>query len=90
MTENAKINYYILFENYTDGLAMQALLKENGIRSRISPAPRSIQGELGCGMSLLIDEEEIDAVRSCIKKNNPVYYDIKSLPCQRRCLDSWQ
>lgn len=61
---------------------MQDLLKGEKIPSRIAPAPRSIQGELGCGMSLLIQPENIEAVKACIEKNNAKYYDIVPLPCQ--------
>ncbi len=48
----------------------------------IAPAPRSIQGELGCGMSLLIQPEDIERVRDCIARNEAEYYDIVPLPCQ--------
>ncbi len=82
MEEKTRINYYILFENYTQGMLLQELLREEGISSRISPAPRSIQGELGCGMSLLIQPEDIDRVRECIEKHHAEYHDIAALPCQ--------
>ena len=77
-----KINYYILFETYTQGMLLQDLLRGEKIPSRIAPAPRSIQGELGCGMSLLIQPADIDAVRDCIDRHQAEYYDIVPLPCQ--------
>lgn len=49
-----KRDYYILFANYTQGLAMHELLKGAGLKARIAPTPRSVQGELSCGMSLLV------------------------------------
>ena len=61
-----ELNYYILFENYTHGLALEKILKEEGIPARIAPTPRSIQGELSCGMSLLVREKDIDDVRECL------------------------
>lgn len=79
---NVKINYYILFENYTQGMRLQALLREGGIPSRIAPAPRSVQGELGCGMSILLEEEYLEPAKECIRVNNAEYYDIAALPCQ--------
>lgn len=82
MDAESRINYYILFEDYTQGLMLQEYLREDHISSRIAPAPRSIQGKLGCGMSLLIQPEDIDAVRECIRKNQAEYYDIVPLPCQ--------
>ena len=84
MEQESRINYYILFEDYTQGLMLQQLLREDGIASRIAPAPRSIQGKLGCGMSLLIRPEELEKVRACIERNQAEYYDIVPLPCQIR------
>ena len=75
-------NYYILFENYTHGLALEKLLKEEGLRARIAPTPRSIQGKLTCGMSLLVLEEDIEAVRECIDRHQAKYYSIVEMECQ--------
>ena len=50
MAQTPEINYYILFANYTHGLALQELLSRNHLPSRIAPTPRSIQGKLSCGM----------------------------------------
>ncbi len=77
-----RIQYYILFANYTQGLILKDLLTKDGIRSRIAPAPRSIQGELGCGMSLLLEADAIDAARECIRRNNAEFHDIVPLPYQ--------
>ena len=63
-------------------MLLQELLREEHISSRISPAPRSIQRELGCGMSLLIQPEDIEQVRECIEKHHAEYHDIAALPCQ--------
>ncbi len=76
------LQYYILFANYTEGMLLKDILASDGLKSRIAPTPRSIQGELGCGMSLLIDEADIDAVRGSIERHHAVYHDIVSLPCQ--------
>ena len=79
-----EINYYILFANYTQGLALHDLLKKEGLKARIAPTPRSVQGELSCGMSLLVLPEEIDAVRECIARHNAPHHSIVPLPCQIR------
>ena len=75
-------NYYILFENYTHGLALEKILKEEGLRARIAPTPRSIQGELSCGMSLLVLERDIAGVRECIERRKPKYYSIVEMENQ--------
>lgn len=51
---NGDLRWYILFANYEQGLALRDLLLKHGHKNRIAPAPRAIQGELSCGMSLLI------------------------------------
>ncbi len=79
-----EINYYILFANYTQGLALQDLLKSEGLKARIAPTPRAIQGELSCGMSLLVLPEDIDAIRECIARHNAPHHSIVPLPCQIR------
>ena len=81
---DSDIRYYILFENYEQGMALHDLLTQNGLKNRIAPAPRAIQGKLSCGMSLLIEPEDIDAVRACIEENQAKYYDIVPLEDQIR------
>ena len=79
-----ELNYYILFANYTQGLALLDMLKEEGLNARIAPTPRSIQGELSCGMSLLVKQEDIDAVRSYLERSGAEYHSIVEMPCQIR------
>ncbi len=76
------LRYYILFANYEQGLALHDLLTDSGVKNRIAPAPRSVQGELSCGMSLLIEPSEIDAVKRCIADNNAEYHSIVPLEGQ--------
>ena len=79
-----ELNYYILFADYTQGLALLDMLKEEGLNARIAPTPRSIQGELSCGMSLLVKQEDIDAVRSYLERSDAEYHSIVEMPCQIR------
>ena len=79
-----ELNYYILFANYTQGLALLDMLKEEGLNARIAPTPRSIQGELSCGMSLLVKEEHIEAIRAYLAESGAEYHSIVEMPCQIR------
>ena len=63
------LRYYILFENYEQGLALHGLLDEHGLPNRIAPAPRGLKAAAACGMSLLVAPDVIDAVRACIDIN---------------------
>lgn len=77
-----ELNYYILFDNYTQGLALHELLHSEGLRARIAPTPRTVEGSQPCGMSLLVKAEDIGAVRECIARRNAAYRDIVAMPCQ--------
>ena len=79
---DSDIRYYILFENYEQGLALHDLLTQNGLKNRIAPAPRAIQGKLSCGMSLLIEADIIDVVRDCVAAHQAPHYDIVPLEGQ--------
>ena len=74
--------WYILFANYEQGLALHDLLDRNNIRNRIAPAPRAIQGDLTCGISLMLEEEDVDAARACIEENHAEYHAIVPLAGQ--------
>ena len=78
----AKLNYYILFDNYTQGLALHELLRSGGLRARIAPTPRTLEGSRPCGMSLLVKAEDIGAVRECMERRNAAYRDVVETPCQ--------
>ena len=74
--------WYILFANYEQGLALHDLLDRNNIRNRIAPAPRAIQGDLTCGISLMLEEEDVDAARACIEEHHAEYHAIVPLAGQ--------
>ena len=54
-------HYYILFNVHTDGLAMYRAVKGAGMYAQISPTPRELS--VCCGISLLIHEEDIEAIK---------------------------
>ena len=78
------IRWYVLFANYEQGLALRDLLLRDGVKNRIAPAPRAIQGELSCGMSLLIEEADIEAALDSIVRNKGEYHSIVPLAGQIR------
>lgn len=78
-----QVRYYI-FANYEQGLSLHDLLDQEGIPNRIAPAPRAIQGELSCGMSLLIQPEALEATRDCIRRHHAPHHAIVPLAKPRR------
>ncbi len=76
------IRWYILFANYEQGLALRDLLLRFHVKNRIAPAPRAIQGELSCGMSLLIEDADIESAVTCLEENKGEYHSIVPLAGQ--------
>ncbi len=82
MTEKSDLRYYILFANYEHALALRQILLADGIPNRLAPAPRAIQEDLSCGVSLLIEPEFMDDARRCIEEHHAAYHRIASLKGQ--------
>ena len=76
------LRYYILFENYEQGLALHDVLDGAGVANRIAPAPAVTHGQLCCGMSLLVEEDSIGAARACIRESGVKVHSIVSLEDQ--------
>ena len=83
---DAATRWYILFDNYEQGLALHELLDARGLPNRIAPAPRCLKEAAACGMSLLIGPDAIAAVRACVEARPGEYRAIVSLedPLQSR------
>lgn len=79
---DSSLRYYILFDNYEQGLALHALLDEKDLPNRIAPAPRCLKEAAACGMALLIHPEHMDAVQRCIEANGGEYRAILPLEGQ--------
>ena len=79
---NRDTRYYILFKIYEHGMALHDLMKLDGIKHRIAPAPRAIQGKLSCGMSIMLEPDYLEAAKECIEKHQAEYYDIVPLDGQ--------
>lgn len=76
------LKYYILFENYEQGLALHDLLDGAGVMNRIAPAPAAARGKLCCGMSLLVGADMIEQAKAVIQRENAVYHSIVSMENQ--------
>lgn len=73
-------DYYVLFHNHTEGMKLYQHTRARGIAARISPAPRVVSA--CCGMSLLVEEGAIEAVRRCISESGVQIDRIVLLPRQ--------
>ena len=69
--------YYILFDNHTDGMAMHEMLKNQKIKSVIAPTPRALS--VCCGISIMINEEDLPVISDLIKKKKMRYMGIEGV-----------
>ena len=76
------IRYYILFDNYEQGLALHDILDEAGVTNRIAPAPAAARGRLCCGMSLLVEADMIDRAREVMREREAAHHSVVPLEGQ--------
>jgi len=62
-----EIQHYVLFPNHDNGMRLQRELKKLGVRAVIAPTPRV--ASKCCGISLLIQAEDVDQVRQCVEEH---------------------
>lgn len=65
--EKEVYQYYVLFPNHDNGLRLHKALKELGVRASIAPTPRSLSK--CCGISLMIQEQDIETIEECVEQN---------------------
>lgn len=61
-----QIQHYVLFHNHDSGMRLYQELRRIGIRAVISPTPRA--ASKCCGISLMIEEIDVEAVRRCAEE----------------------
>lgn len=75
---------YILFPNHTEGLRLSSILRNCGINYAISPTPRTLS--LGCGISLVVNEEDLDIIEGIISDTGVVIERMAKVPIKK----DWQ
>ncbi len=73
-------DWYVLFHNHTEGMALYQYIRKQGVTVKISPTPRA--ASVCCGMSLLVEENEREAVEACLRESGLAYDRFLSLPRQ--------
>ncbi len=63
-----KVLYYVLFNNHDNGMRLYNSLKKRNIKSTIVPTPRV--ASKCCGISLLINKEDINKIKKCIEEES--------------------
>ena len=66
--------YYVLFRNHDNGMRLYNSLKSKNIKSTIAPTPRV--SSKSCGISLLVNKEDIQKIRECVTNESIDIIDI--------------
>ena len=66
--------YYVLFENHDNGMRLYNSLKSKNIKCTIAPTPRV--ASKSCGISLLVNKEDIQKIRECVTNESIDIIDI--------------
>lgn len=61
-----KTEHYVLFPNHDNGMRLYKELKNLGVRATIAPTPRA--ASKCCGISLLVEEKDLDVIRDCVRE----------------------
>ena len=73
--------FYLLVESTTQGWSLYQHLKGAGCACRIAPVPRGLQA--CCGMSVMVDAADMEAVRAALALSEcPGYVDIVEMENQ--------
>lgn len=62
-----KIQQYVLFPNHDNAMRLYKELKNLGVRATIAPTPRA--ASKCCGVSLLVEEEDLEQIRDCAREH---------------------
>ncbi|MEE1086976.1 MAG: DUF3343 domain-containing protein [Schaedlerella sp.] len=71
------MQHYVLFPNHDNGMRLYKELKALGRKPVIVPTPR--QASKCCGISLLVKEEDLEAVKQCIEEHDIEIWGISEI-----------
>lgn len=75
--EEKDLAWYALFSNHTQGLLLEAEMREAGLHPTIVPTPRALNKS--CGIALSLRTEEVEAVRALIEDKGLQILEIASM-----------
>ncbi len=70
--------WYILFPNHHQGLKLNRELKQQGIKNQIAPTPR--EASVSCGISLIVDEADLERINKIIDEIGVSIEKVVKLP----------
>ncbi|MDR1193056.1 MAG: DUF3343 domain-containing protein [Peptococcaceae bacterium] len=72
-----ELAWYVLFNNHTQGLLLDGLLRAAGLRATIVPTPWALSKS--CGIALALSADEVEAARALIQREGAEILAIASL-----------
>ncbi|MDD2420890.1 MAG: DUF3343 domain-containing protein [Heliobacteriaceae bacterium] len=75
------LDWYVLFPNHNEGLALCARLKRIAVPYTIAPTPR--EADAGCGISLIVAEKDLGSIRQTIAQNGITILKIEQFANRR-------
>ncbi len=73
-----QMQHYVLFPNHDNSMRLYRELKAIGVRAVISPTPRA--ASKCCGVSLMVEEKDLQIIRSCAEEHNIEILKIVEIP----------
>ena len=77
MIAKKELVWYVLFENHTQAIRLDGLLRKAGLHATMVPTPRILSKS--CGVALALRSEEVDAIRSLINLEKVDILEIVSM-----------
>lgn len=83
--EGIHYRWYILFPNHHQGLRLCRELMGQSIKHTVAPTPRI--ASTSCGMSVIVNEADLSAIRATITELGIIIEKIVQVPIKK---DGWQ
>ena len=60
------VQHYVLFPNHDNAMRLYKELRTLGVSAKIAPTPRA--ASVCCGVSLMVQEEDIERINKCVQE----------------------
>lgn len=70
-------HYYLLFNNSNEAFAMHQAMDQAGLSNRIAPTPRQLS--ICCGVTLIIEFDDIQSIKDLAQEKGLTYLGIQGL-----------
>lgn len=79
--EEQLCNWYILFPNHHNGLRLSQEMRKKELKYTVAPAPRA--ASTSCGMSLIVEEGDLESIQAIIGAKGIQIEKIVPIPVEK-------